>query len=905
MKHLRTTHAIGLSFAVVFTPLSASVLAAGETIVGEQLDPAAYGPSIVESLEDVMAREAARPPQWMANPKARNGEPGTWVVPGRRSTSAPRSGAHHATNKWGDTEMGIGFPELVDVHGAYFAGQGGEGSWTTGIRAIGYRSGVEIDRTEWFDEVGADPMWFEMNLCGVDRIVIWSQPVVGGAGWYAMDDFTFTFVEDTGQGPIVLDFEDLDYRTSLTGSYYAGLTWEAGSGDFEAKGQQAIHHPLKPPGTEEDEPPAAGGQRSSAQDGGTLPELQMDFQAVKRGDAGQWSYPPDTDGAVGPDHYVTTVNTVIAVYSKTSGDLLWSTSLSSFMPGSGGDPRVLYDQHSERWITINSNFSWYTEKRIYLAVSSSSDPSSTWFKTSFDVAPGDVWADYPTLGVDAHGIYIAAYTVGGVGSMAIYAIDKAPLVAPVQSLGTITAFRNLPWEGAIQPVHTYGDPGGEYFISRDTYDSLRVRRVNPPLTSPTLTDLGSVPIPLHYAPPNAPALGSATRLDTVGSRLMMSVYRDGTIWTCHTINIDGRAACRWYEVDPESPELIQYGTVSDSLLHYFFPSIMVNQYGHVAMGFTGSSSDQYAAAYYTGRSVTDPPGEMAPPAMYKEGTGPQNNIDSYGRNRWGDYSYTTLDPVDEQRFWTIQEYGDSTNVWGTWVGVLVVGDCNRNGIDDSEDIAAGTSLDLNENGVPDECEVVTPVPQTADKKNRYVTFQPNNPDVGVAFQLELTEGPGLPGIVGWVGEPEEWGCPQDCSGEYFSRLVDAPVYRAWPEFRIHVGDCAVVPAATYNLRATGDAITFTEPIVLKTIVQPSPKHWGDVVGSKVWITWGPPDGNVNMSDVQACVEAFQHDDQAPFGAWVDVDGEIPNAVINMTDIFLVIQAFKGEPYPFSNPSDCP
>ena len=39
--------------------------------------------------------------------------------------------------------------------------------------------------------------------------------------------------------------------------------------------------------------------------------------------------------------------------------------------------------------------------------------------------------------------------------------------------------------------------------------------------------------------------------------------------------------------------------------------------------------------------------------------------------------------------------------------------------------------------------------------------------------------------------------------------------------------------------------------------------------------------------------------------WVDVDPEVPNAVLNFTDIFQIVQGFKGEPYPFRNPADCP
>jgi len=34
-------------------------------------------------------------------------------------------------------------------------------------------------------------------------------------------------------------------------------------------------------------------------------------------------------------------------------------------------------------------------------------------------------------------------------------------------------------------------------------------------------------------------------------------------------------------------------------------------------------------------------------------------------------------------------------------------DCNINGVGDQDDIAGGTSFDLNLNGIPDECEVTT------------------------------------------------------------------------------------------------------------------------------------------------------------------------------------------------------
>ena len=51
-----------------------------------------------------------------------------------------------------------------------------------------------------------------------------------------------------------------------------------------------------------------------------------------------------------------------------------------------------------------------------------------------------------------------------------------------------------------------------------------------------------------------------------------------------------------------------------------------------------------------------------------------------GRNRWGDYSHTVVDPTDDTKLWTIQEFAalsDSSNLigplqdkWSTWWGMM-------------------------------------------------------------------------------------------------------------------------------------------------------------------------------------------------------------------------------------------
>jgi hypothetical protein len=505
-----------------------------------------------------------------------------------------------------------------------------------------------------------------------------------------MDDLTYKSQKDNKQ-PTIIDFEDCCFSQNLNDSNYAGLTWEIGTGNFYYDRDEIFIS---------DNSSNLNKKHASELDKYNknypnnylikTPSNISNFQGVIRGDAGSWSYPPDSCGAIGPNHFVEVVNRNFAVYNKSTGEELINILLGTFLPGSNGDPRVIYDQYSNRWFVIVCDF----ETKIYLAVSMSDDPTDDWFKVDFVVSEGSDagrWPDYPTLGVDEYGIYTAAYMVGG-SSMSIFALDKTPLIAEEPSLGDIYAFRDLPWEGAIQPVHTFGTTDGEYFVSVRSSTAIRVRLLTNLLGNPILAELGSVTILSHSEPPDAPALGSTIPLDTVGTRLMNAVYRDGYIWTAHCIGIDGRAASRWYKINVSGPSLADNGTVNDSTMYYFFPSVMVNAWGDVLMGFSGSNPSQYAAAYFTSRLSDDPPGVMSPPVLLKEGEASYNLIDYYSRNRWGDYSLCSLDPITEHEIWTIQEYAHThndsgENRWGTWIGKFSFG----NHSPETPDIPNGTN----------------------------------------------------------------------------------------------------------------------------------------------------------------------------------------------------------------------
>lgn len=571
-------------------------------------------------------------------------------------------------NRWGDTRMGIGFPDVVDVEGAWVAGQSSAGAWADGLRAIGFRDGEEVARTDWFEKLEATPTWFEMQLMGVDRIEIVARPVIDGAGWYALDDLTFVRTGSTDEATVVVDFDDLPWRTTLTGSNYAGLEWELGSGTFREV-PRSIHAPIAPPGDDE-----GGSAPESGPDPnvgpGTLPELGNAFFGMRQFEDGTSFIPADTCGAIGPEHFASVVNVKLGVFDKATGTRLFDAPLTDFFGTSGlGDPRITYDHYAGRWFLLAS--SGPGTARIYFALSLTSDPTGAWFKSYIETAQGsDVgrWPDYPTLGFDAHGYYIATLMVPS--PMTIWAIDKAPLLASPPALGPVSVWRDLQFEGAIQPCVTYGDSGGGLLVSRRAPTRMHIRRISGPLTAPTLSTVALVDVPFNENAPNAPALGSTVDLATGDTRPMNAVYRDGSIYTAHAIQVDGRSACRWYELDVASGTAAQVGTVSDPVRSYSYPSISVNADHHVVLGFSGSHAGEYAGCFYTGRHALDPPGVTAPPSVLRAGGGAYNHVDGNGVARWGDYSLTSIDPEDDTTFWTIQKYARINNLWGTWIAEL-------------------------------------------------------------------------------------------------------------------------------------------------------------------------------------------------------------------------------------------
>src|SRR5688572_12467939 len=127
--------------------------------------------------------------------------------------------------------------------------------------------------------------------------------------------------------------------------------------------------------------------------------------------------PPDTNGDIGPGHYVQSVNKLFAVYNRAGIRLLGPLRNSAIFTGFGGvcetrndgDPIVLYDHLADRWLL--SQFTTAAPFHQCIAISVTGDPIGAWHRYDY-VVPSGNFNDYPKFGVWPDGYYMSAGSRG-------------------------------------------------------------------------------------------------------------------------------------------------------------------------------------------------------------------------------------------------------------------------------------------------------------------------------------------------------------------------------------------------------------------------------------------------------------------------------------------------------------
>ena len=404
------------------------------------------------------------------------------------------------------------------------------------------------------------------------------------------------------------------------------------------------------------------------------PRIGVNFTASRLSDFGV--NPPDTMGGVGPAHLVELINGGFAVFDKVNGAELGSKSLNAFWTQAGAaptsfafDPRIIYDPTVERWFAVSvDNMAGAND--ILVAVSQTANPLDPWlgFKVRSDPNDHAQWADFPTLGVDSQGVYIAANMLN-VGtsqfnSSSLLVIPKSDLITDAPTVDNATLIQNRQDVGvALQSVVDFSSAGGTgvpILSATDLVPSpgFLFTGLQGPVTSPQLETASLISTEVNFRPPGAPqpTIGGAAKAPIFAGndRFSGNVVRIGDrVWSVQAIENDGRAAARWFEVAATSGDVIQSGVISSPELSFYYPSIAVNELGDAVIGFSGSSAAQpvssYAVVGHTVGGVTT----FGDPLLLKEGVDDYERLDSRGRNRWGDYSATVVDPGDPRSFWDV------------------------------------------------------------------------------------------------------------------------------------------------------------------------------------------------------------------------------------------------------------
>jgi hypothetical protein len=448
--------------------------------------------------------------------------------------------------------------------------------------------------------------------------------------------------------------------------------------------------------------PASGNRQSSAaaidplvqtsNAGAHMPSPDTTFAGMNYNANGA-GWPPDTNGDVGPNHYIQMVNSSIGIYSKTTGTPLAVLDLDTFFNipsnticdnNNQGDPVVVYDTMADRWLV--SDFAWSNSTDVgpyyeCLAISQTGDPvSGGWYFYAF-LADSTIMNDYPKFGVWPDAYYLTANMfpdAGGFDGVYVWAFNRAAMLAG--SPLTTVKFTTGPAYGGLLPSNLRGaqPPAGSpnYLLALDS-GGLAMWKFHVDFTTP-LSSTFTGPISIDTAPYIQPAgevpqQGTTNSLDSLGDRLMMQLqYRNingvESLWAAHTVDTGSTYGVRWYEVrglSTAAPSVYQQGTYQPDSLYRWMPSLAVDRQGNMAVGYSVSSGSMFPAIRYAGRLAGDPLNLLPQgEATLYAGTGSQT-----APNRWGDYSAMSVDPVDDCTFWYTNEYLATTGTnWQTRIG---------------------------------------------------------------------------------------------------------------------------------------------------------------------------------------------------------------------------------------------
>jgi len=465
----------------------------------------------------------------------------------------------------------------------------------------------------------------------------------------------------------------------------------------------------------------------------TMPPPVLTFDAMYQAQSPQCEcMPPDTNGDVGPNHYLQAVNARFSVYDKNGNTLLPPTTFTSlFAPlgspcsdGHHSDPFVFYDHMADRWVVSDLAFVSDPGTSFWecIGVSQTSDPvSGGWYLYALQTDPANptFMGDYPKFALwndpqpdGAYHLTVNVFSDVDFEGVRVYAFDRGAMLSggPANVISFFIPYAAMPdppFYSLVPAGFRTGNPPpagrDEFLLAVDSPNAGGVVLTqvhgwyfHVDFAVPANSTFGTGPNHLQNAEITVnpfvgaftdktqylvPQQGTSINLETLGDRIFTPVVyqnRNGmeSLWADQTVILnypDGPTAIRWY----------QFNVTGGS-----FPGTPVQQQDW-ANGNDGlwrwmpsiavDQNGNAAIGYSTSSAEIFPSiryaGRLAIDPLNDLAKGENVIINgggaqTSGSQRWGDYTMTTVDSSDGISFWHTNEYYQATadHSWFTRVG---------------------------------------------------------------------------------------------------------------------------------------------------------------------------------------------------------------------------------------------
>jgi len=402
--------------------------------------------------------------------------------------------------------------------------------------------------------------------------------------------------------------------------------------------------------------------------------------------------PPDTDGDVGLNHYMQMVNLSFQIWDKNGNSLygpaasstLWDGFTGPWTGTNDGDPIVLYDEYSDRWIATQFSLPNYPSGPFYelIAVSETGDPTGAWYRYAYEFAN---MPDYPKFGVWPDGYYFtinqfAPPSLGFAGA-GVCVLDRAAMIngdpnAQMLFFNIGTSYGSLlpaDADGATQPAANTPN-----YLMNMSSNLLRIWEADIDWVTTSNSSVNLVKSlstqSFSYSGITINQPGTSQTLDPLSTRLMYRLqYRNfgsyEVMLTNHSVNANGsgQAGVRWYELRNYGSgwNIYQQGTFAPADGdNRWMGSVAMNGNGDIGIGYSVSGSSTYPSIRFAGQTAANSGTGILDVVEESivEGSSSQTGV-----NRWGDYSMMSVDPSDDQTFWYTTEYSNGGWSWRTQI----------------------------------------------------------------------------------------------------------------------------------------------------------------------------------------------------------------------------------------------